>query len=177
MSEATGFSLRPAAASDVPQILQLIRGLAEYEKLEHACVITEAQLQQQLFGARPAAEVWVAERDQAAQKLIGFALFFVNFSTFLGKPGLYLEDLFVVPEARGQGVGRALMLQLARIAVERDYGRFEWSVLDWNAPAIGFYQQLGATLLPDWRICRLTGTELTRLGSANPTSSTISGQP
>jgi GNAT superfamily N-acetyltransferase len=172
MSEETGFSLRPATAGDVPQILQLIRGLAEYEKLEHACVITEAQLQLQLFGARPAAEVWVAELDHDARKLLGFALFFVNFSTFLGKPGLYLEDLFVLPEARGKGVGRALMLQLASIAVERDYGRFEWSVLDWNAPAIGFYQQLGATLLPDWRICRLTGSELLRLASASTSTST-----
>jgi GNAT superfamily N-acetyltransferase len=152
------FSLRPGAAADVPQILQLIRGLAEYEKLSQSCVVTEAQLQQQLFGARPAAEVWVAEITPA--KLVGFALFFVNFSTFLGKPGLYLEDLFVLPEMRGQGIGQALMQQLASLAVERDYGRFEWSVLDWNAPAIGFYQQLGATLLPDWRICRLTGSAL-----------------
>jgi GNAT superfamily N-acetyltransferase len=172
MSDPTGFSLRPAAAGDVPQILQLIHGLAEYEKLAHACVITEAQLQLQLFAARPAAEVWVAELDHDARKLVGFALFFVNFSTFLGKPGLYLEDLFVVPEARGKGVGRALMLQLASIAVARDYGRFEWCVLDWNAPAIGFYQQLGATLLPDWRICRLTGSELLRLASTSTSTST-----
>jgi GNAT superfamily N-acetyltransferase len=159
----TDFSLRPAAAADVPQILQLIRGLAEYEKLAHACVVTEAQLHEQLFGPRPAAEVVVAHRDrETPTKLIGFALFFVNFSTFLGKPGLYLEDLFVLPEARGQGVGRALMQQLAGLAVERDYGRFEWSVLDWNAPALGFYQQLGATVLPDWRRCQLTGPELRR---------------
>jgi len=96
----------------------------------------------------------------APDRIVGFALFFTTFSTFLGKKGLYLEDLFVVPEARGQGVGRALMLRLARIAVERDYGRFEWSVLDWNEPAIGFYKQLGASVLPDWRRCRLTGQEL-----------------
>jgi GNAT superfamily N-acetyltransferase len=156
-------TLRPAESADVPQILGLIRGLAAYEKLLDACIITEAQLHEQLFGKKPAAETWVAQL--AAGQLVGFALFFTSFSTFLGKPGLYLEDLFVVPEARGQGVGRALMLQLARIAVERDYGRFEWSVLDWNAPAIGFYKQLGASLLPDWRICRLTGQELIRVAT------------
>lgn len=152
------FTIRPAAPADVPAVLQLIRGLAEYEKLQEQCVVTEAQLREQLFGAVPAAEAWVAQL--APDRLVGFALFFTSFSTFLGKRGLYLEDLFVVPEARGQGVGRALMLTLARIAVERDYGRFEWSVLDWNAPAVGFYKQLGASLLPEWRICRLTGQEL-----------------
>jgi GNAT superfamily N-acetyltransferase len=152
------FSIRPAGPADVPEVLQLIRGLAEYEKLQDACVVSEAQLHAQLFGAQPAAEAWVAQT--AANKLVGFALFFTSFSTFLGKRGLYLEDLFVIPEARARGVGRALMLRLARIAVERDYGRFEWSVLDWNAPAISFYKQLGASLLPDWRRCRLTGQEL-----------------
>lgn len=152
------FTIRPAGPADVPAVLQLIRGLAEYEKLQESCVVTEAQLHEQLFGARPAAEAWVAQ--VAPDRLVGFALFFTSFSTFLGKKGLYLEDLFVVPEARGQGVGRALMLRLARIALERDYGRFEWSVLDWNAPAIRFYEQLGASLLPQWRICRLTGQEL-----------------
>lgn len=152
------FTIRPAGPADVPAVLQLIRGLADYEKLRDACVVTEAQLREQLFGAQPAAEAWVAQ--VAPDRLVGFALFFTSFSTFLGKKGLYLEDLFVVPEARAKGVGRALMLRLARIAVERDYGRFEWSVLDWNAPAIGFYKQLGASLLPDWRICRLTGQEL-----------------
>jgi GNAT superfamily N-acetyltransferase len=160
MTEPT---IRPAAATDLPEVLQLIRGLAAYEKLEDECVITEAQLREQLFGARPTAEAWVAQVAQG--QLVGFALFFTSFSTFLGKPGLYLEDLFVVPEARGQGVGRALMLQLARIAMERDYGRFEWTVLDWNAPAIGFYKQLGASLLPDWRRCRLTGQELISVAS------------
>jgi GNAT superfamily N-acetyltransferase len=157
------FTIRPAGPEDVPALLQLIRGLAEYEKLQASCVVTEAQLRDQLFGTRPAAEAWVAQ--VAANRLVGFALFFTSFSTFLGKKGLYLEDLFVVPEARGQGVGRALMLRLARIAVERDYGRFEWSVLDWNEPAIGFYKQLGASLLPDWRICRLTGQELTHVAT------------
>jgi GNAT superfamily N-acetyltransferase len=152
------FTIRPAGPEDVPAVLQLIRGLAEYEKLLHECVITEAQVREQLFGAKPAAEAWVAQ--VAPDRLVGFALFFTTFSTFLGQRGLYLEDLFVVPEARAQGVGRALMLRLARIAVERDYGRFEWSVLDWNEPAIGFYKQLGASVLPDWRRCRLTGQEL-----------------
>lgn len=152
------FTIRPAEPADVPAVLRLIRGLADYEKLLHECVITEAQVREQLFGTDPAAETWVAQ--VAPDRLVGFALFFTTFSTFLGKKGLYLEDLFVIPEARAQGVGRALMLKLARIAVERDYGRFEWSVLDWNEPAIGFYKQLGATVLPDWRRCRLTGQEL-----------------
>lgn len=161
------FEIRPAAPDEVPQVLELIRGLAAYEKMSEICVVSAEQLRDQLFGARPAAEVWVAQAAQG--KLIGIALFFTSFSTFLGKPGLFLEDLFVVPEARGQGVGRALMLRLARIAVERDYGRFEWNVLDWNASAIGFYQQLGASLLPDWRVCRLTGQELKRVGTLDRT--------
>ena len=152
------FTIRPAGPADVPAVVQLIRGLAAYEKLLDACSVTEAQLHEQLFGARPAAEAWVAQ--VAPHRLVGFALFFTSFSTFLGKKGLYLEDLFVIPEARGHGVGRALMLRLARLAVERDYGRFEWSVLDWNEPAIGFYKRLGASVLPDWRRCRLTGQEL-----------------
>jgi len=164
-STVTGYQLRPAAPADVPQILQLIRGLADYEKMTAQCVVTEAQLQKHLFGPRPAAEVWVAAVAEGA--VIGFALFFTNFSTFLGQPGLYLEDLYVVPEARGHGVGSALMHQLARIAAERDCGRVEWSVLDWNAPAIGFYQHLGATVLPDWRICRLTSTALERVARAD----------
>lgn len=158
MTDPPAFTLRPAEPADAPAILQLIRGLAEYEKLLDSCVISEAQLCEQLFSAQPAAEAWVAQ--VAPQRIVGFALFFTTFSTFLGTRGLYLEDLFVVPEARGQGVGRALMLRLARIAMERGYGRFEWSVLDWNEPAIGFYKQLGASVLPDWRRCRLAGEEL-----------------
>jgi GNAT superfamily N-acetyltransferase len=157
------FEIRPATVTDSPEVLHLIRDLAEYEKMLDKCVITEAQLREQLFGARPAAEAWVAQ--SAAGGLVGFALFFTNFSTFLGKPGIYLEDLFVVPEARGHGVGLALMSRLASIAVERDYGRFEWSVLDWNTPSIAFYEQLGARLLPDWRTCRLTGEELRRVAT------------
>jgi GNAT superfamily N-acetyltransferase len=160
-------TLRAAVPADVPEVLALIRGLAEYEKLTEQCVITAEQVHEQLFGARPTAESWVAEAEHG--KLVGFALFFTTFSTFLGKPGLHLEDLFVVPEARGKGVGRALMLRLARIAVERDYGRFEWNVLDWNAPAIRFYQQLGASILPDWKLCRLTGQELKRVGDLDRT--------
>jgi GNAT superfamily N-acetyltransferase len=117
-----------------------------------------------LFGERPVIETLVAESEPG--RLIGFALYFTNFSTFLGKPGLYLEDLFVRPEQRGHGVGRALLEALARIALERDYGRVEWSVLDWNAPAIGFYEQLGASVLPEWRICRLTGAALERFRRA-----------
>lgn len=157
------FTLRPSTAADVPQILELIRGLAAYEQLSHQCVVSESQLHEHLFGQRPAAEAWVAEAGE--RRLIGLALFFTSFSTFLGKPGLYLEDLFVLPEARGQGVGRALMLKLARIAVERDYGRFEWSVLEWNEPAIRFYEQLGASMLMEWRGCRLAGPALQHVAS------------
>lgn len=153
------FQLRAAEPRDLPQVVALIHALAEYERLTHQLSVTPEKLERHLFGAKPAAEALVAADGD---KLIGFALFFTNFSTFLGKPGLYLEDLFVLPERRGAGVGRALMEALARIAIERDYGRFEWSVLDWNQPAIAFYQALGATVLPDWRICRITGEALQR---------------
>lgn len=150
-------SIRAAGAQDVPQIFALIRALAEYEKLTHLVVGTEAQLHDELFGERPVIECVVAiEEDRA----LGFALFFHNFSTFLSRRGLYLEDLFVVPEARGRGVGKALLQHLARLAIERECGRFEWSVLDWNQSAIDFYQALGASVLPDWRICRVTGDAL-----------------
>ena len=154
--------LEPAREQDVPRILALIRGLAEYEKLSHQVVATEADLRHWLFGPRPAAEVLIAWDDGEA---VGFALFFQNFSTFMGRPGLYLEDLFVVPERRGQGIGRAVLARLASIAVERGCGRFEWSVLDWNEPAIAFYRGMGADVLPDWRICRLTGDALTRVAA------------
>ena len=142
-----------ATPADVGVILELIQALAEYEKLSHICVATEETLAEALFGARPAAEVILARLDGAT---VGFALFFQNYSTFLSKPGLYLEDLFVRPEARRKGVGKALLVQLAAIAKRRGYGRMEWSVLDWNELAIGFYQKLGAEVLPDWRICRVT---------------------
>ena len=154
--------LRRAARADVPEILRLIRALAEYEKLSHDVVATEAALEQALFGERPAAEVLLAEQDGRA---VGFALFFQNFSTFLGKPGIYLEDLFVEPAFRGRGLGRELLRAIARLAVERGCGRFEWAVLDWNEPAIGFYKSLGAKPMDDWTVMRLTGEALRKLAS------------
>jgi GNAT superfamily N-acetyltransferase len=155
-------SLRRAVRADVPEILRLIRELAEYEKLAHEAVATEAALAQALFGGTPAAEVLLADEDGRA---VGFALFFQNFSTFLGKPGIYLEDLFVEPAQRGRGVGKALLAAVAKLAVERGCGRFEWAVLDWNEPAIGFYKSLGAKPMDDWTVMRLTGEALRRLGS------------
>lgn len=160
MLSAMSVTLRAAAPADVPTILAFIRELAAYEKLEHQVTATEALLAEHLFGARPAAEVVIAEVDGAP---VGFALFFQNYSTFLGRPGLFLEDLFVRPEARGRGIGRALLVHLATIAVQRGAGRFDWNVLDWNEPAIGFYKRLGAEVLPDWRTCRVTGEALERL--------------
>ena len=150
-------------AINVPIILDLIRGLAEYEKLSHVMVATEDALRRTLFGPHPAAEVLLA---YDGEECAGFALFFQNYSTFLAKPGLYLEDLFVKPHARRRGIGKALLSRLARIAVERGYGRMEWSVLDWNELAIGFYKKLGADVLPDWRICRITGPALERMSDA-----------
>jgi GNAT superfamily N-acetyltransferase len=161
MSE-TPIRIERATVRDVPLILELINGLAVYEKLAHEVTATEAGLRETLFGARPAADVIIA---YAGDTPAGFALFFPNYSTFLGKPGLYLEDLFVVPEWRGHGLGLALMKRLAAIAVERGCGRFEWSVLDWNKPAIGFYESLGAKLMDGWSIVRLTGEALQKLGS------------
>ena len=155
-------SIRPATVDDVPLIRQLIAELAEYERLADAAVATDDDLREQLFGAHPAAEVLIGEVDGEAA---GFALFFHNFSTFLGKRGLYLEDLFVRPAFRGAGLGKHLMAALARIAVQRDCGRFEWSVLDWNAPAIGFYRKLGATGLDEWTVQRLEGDALHALAS------------
>lgn len=150
-------SLRSATAADVPLILELIRGLADYEKLAHEVVATEATLRDTLFGSPPAAHVVIAE---VGGRPAGFALYFFNYSTFLAKPGLYLEDLFVKPEFRGAGTGKALLLHLAKIANARGCGRMEWSVLDWNEPAKGFYRKLGAVPLDDWRIMRLTGPAL-----------------
>ncbi len=149
--------IRSASVEDVPEILRLIRGLAEYEKLEHEVVATEERLRRSLFGERPAAE---AVLGMLGGRAVGFAVFFHNYSTFRACPGLYLEDLFVEPAHRGSGYGKALLLHLARLAVQRGCERMEWSVLDWNAPAIGFYRSLGAQLLDDWRICRLTGDAL-----------------
>ncbi len=155
--------LRGAVREDVPHILAFIRELAEYERLAHEAVATEAQLLEHLFGPRPAAEVVIAEVDGEPA---GFALFFTSFSTFVGLPGLYLEDLFVRPRFRGLGVGKRLMIDLARRAVERGYGRFEWSVLDWNEPAIRFYRSLGALGQDEWTVQRVTGEALQRLATA-----------
>ena len=162
-AEAAGFTLRPATPADVPAILECIRRLAEYERLAHECVATETQLRETLFGATPSAEVVLAF---AGDEPAGFALWFQSYSTFLARPGLYLEDLFVYPQPRGRGLGRQLLRYLARVAVERDYGRVEWSVLDWNVDAIGFYRSLGAELLDDWRRCRLTGDAIPALANA-----------
>ncbi|MBU2180934.1 MAG: GNAT family N-acetyltransferase [Gammaproteobacteria bacterium] len=160
-----GLSLRLATANDVPQILQFIQNLADYEKLSHQVVATEEKLAATLFGDKQFAEVVMADyQGQAA----GFALFFHNYSTFLAKPGMYLEDLFVNPELRGKGIGKALITYLAKLAVERDCGRLEWSVLDWNQPAIDFYQSLGAEMLHDWRINRVTGDTLTHMAAMFP---------
>ena len=155
-------SIQPAQPSDVPEILGLIRALAEYEKLSHVVVGSEERLRQELFGAQTVIECVLAKEGDRA---LGFALFFQNFSTFLTRRGLYLEDLFVVPEARGRGIGKALMRHGARLAVERGCGRYEWAVLDWNAPAIDFYEAIGAIVLPDWRICRMSGEPLARLAA------------
>jgi GNAT superfamily N-acetyltransferase len=150
----------PAAASDVALILSFIRKLAEYEKLSHLVVATEENIREHVFGANPVAEVLLAYWDEEPA---GFALYFRNFSTFLGQPGLYLEDLFVEPQHRGKGIGKALLARLAKIAVERGYGRLEWAVLDWNTPSIEFYRSLGATPLDEWTAYRLTGAALDRL--------------
>jgi len=152
--------LRSATVDDVPTIARLIRALSVYEKLEHEVVMTEERLRDNLFGRHRYAEVVLAEEGQEA---IGFALFFHNFSTFLGQPGIYLEDLFVVPEKRGGGVGKRLLAHLAQLAVERDCGRLEWSVLNWNRPAIGFYERLGARPNSEWTVYRLAGQALREL--------------
>lgn len=155
-------AIRPAVREDTGRILAFIRELAEYERLAHEAVADEAGLAHQLFGDTPRAEVLIAEVDGEAA---GFALFFHNFSTFLGKPGLYLEDLFVRPQYRGLGLGKRLMVRLAKIALDRDCGRFEWSVLDWNTPAIDFYRGLGAVGMDAWTVQRMTGDALGALAA------------
>ena len=154
--------VRVATEGDVPLILSLIRELAEYEKLSHEVVATEEDLRATLFGERPFAEVLIAHYDEAPA---GFALFFHNFSTFLGKPGIYLEDLYVKPELRGVGIGKKLLGHLARLAKERGCGRLEWWVLDWNEPSIGFYDRIGAVAMDDWTVYRLAGGALDDLAA------------
>jgi len=153
-------TLRTATRADVPVVARLIRALAEYERLAHDCFADEAALEDHLFGPRPYAEVLIAE---VGGEPAGFALFFHNYSTFLTRPGIYLEDLFVVPERRGLGLGRRLLAALAALAVERGCGRLEWSVLKWNSPAIGFYERLGAVPMDEWQVYRLTGEPLEAL--------------
>jgi GNAT superfamily N-acetyltransferase len=159
--------IEPARPQDAARLLELIRALADYERLSHLVVGTEDELRDELFGARPVIEAVLAWQQDRA---VGFALFFHNFSTFLTRRGLYLEDLFVVPGARGRGVGKALIRHGARLAVQRGCGRYEWAVLDWNKPAIDFYRAIGAELLPDWRICRMSGESLARFAGGIPHS-------
>ncbi len=156
-------NIRRAVAADVPLIRELIEGLATYERLRHECVATDELLRASLFGDRPVAEVVIAEWNGEA---VGFALFFHNYSTFLARPGIYLEDLFVRPEFRGHGIGKALLQHLAQLAVARGCGRLEWSVLDWNEPAIGFYKSLGARAQDEWTVYRVTGDALVTLAQA-----------
>ncbi len=164
MTEAIApFSIRAATQADVTTIFELIQALAEYEKLSHQVTGTPEALKEHLFGDRPIVEALLADVDQTS---VGFALFFTNYSTFLTQPGLYLEDLFVLPDYRGRGIGKALITAVGKLAVERNCGRFEWTVLDWNEPAIGFYERMGATVLPDWRICRVTGESMHNLASS-----------
>lgn len=155
------FKIRPATIQDVPAIFSLILALADYEKLSDQVTGDTQTLQADLFGEKPCIEAIVAEIEP--NQIVGFALFFTSYSTFLTRRGIYLEDLFVLSEYRGISIGKALITNLAQIAVSRGYGRFEWSVLDWNAPAIAFYTRIGAEILPDWRICRVTGAALAQL--------------
>jgi GNAT superfamily N-acetyltransferase len=157
----SGTRVREASEGDVPLILTFIRELADYEKLSHEVVATEEGLRESLFAGRRYAEVLIAEHDGAPA---GFALYFHNFSTFLGKPGIYLEDLYVRPELRGSGIGRQLLVKLAHLALQRGCGRLEWSVLDWNEPSIGFYRQLGAVAMDDWTVYRVSDDALRKLG-------------
>lgn len=159
----TNFKIRPARVDDVPIILQLIIDLATYERAPNDVTATEKQLVAVLFGEKPSAEALLAFEEEVP---VGFAVFFHNFSTWLGKPGLYLEDLFVKPEARGRGYGRALLVELARIARERGCGRMEWAVLDWNDSAIQFYRKLGAQPMDEWTVFRLTGEGIAQLAES-----------
>jgi GNAT superfamily N-acetyltransferase len=162
MNDLPNLTIQPAIESDVPAILNFIRGLAEFEKLSHEMQATESQLREHLFGPRPAAEAILAK---LAGKSVGFALFFTTFSTFAGLPGIWLEDLFVLADYRGRGIGRALLSAVAQIAIERNCGQVEWTVLDWNTPAVQLYQKLGAQPMSDWTTQRLTGDALDRLAT------------
>ena len=170
MTAAAPFTLRPAELKDVAPIVALIRELAEFEQLTHLLQVTPERLRPHLFGLKPVAEAFVAELPADAvpageSSVVAFALFFTNFSTFLAQPGLYLEDLYVKPAQRGNGIGEALLTRLGRLAVERGYGRFEWTVLDWNTNAIRFYERMGAEVLPQWRVCRVAGDALQRFAA------------
>jgi GNAT superfamily N-acetyltransferase len=160
LSAPENFTIRPAAPNDVAVIMNLVRQLAAYEKLEGMITGDESMMQEAVFGKIPSCECLIAEENA---KPVGFALYFTTFSTFLCKPGLYLEDLFVVPAARGKGYGKALLIHLAQLAKNRDCGRFEWRVLDWNEPSIQFYQSLGATIMPEWQLVRMTTAEIAQL--------------
>lgn len=170
MSEpgAPNLRIRDAVPGDAALVLSFIEALADYEKLRHECFATVAEIDRALFGADPVPRVLIAEWSGEP---VGFALWFRNFSTFLARPGIWLEDLFVRPDARGRGVGKALLAELARIAVERGYGRVEWWVLDWNAPSIAFYESLGAQPMDEWTVFRLTGDAMERLGASTPARS------
>src|SRR6478672_4679375 len=169
MKEIIDFQIRPARVQDVPIILELIRDLATYERAPDEVTATEEQLVSVLFGERPVAEVLLAFEEESP---VGFAVYFYNFSTWLGRPGLYLEDLFVKPERRGKGYGRALLVELAKIARDRGCGRMEWAVLNWNEPAIKFYRALGAQPMDEWTVFRLTRDEIARLADAADTAAT-----
>jgi GNAT superfamily N-acetyltransferase len=162
MNNVTNFSIRPAQPSDVAHIHSMIVELAVFEKLEHLVVATEALLHEGLFGSKPSCEAIIGEENG---EVVTFALFFHNFSTFLTRKGLYLEDLYVRQAYRGKGYGTKMLRKLAQLAVERNCGRFEWSVLDWNEPAINLYKAMGADVMPEWRICRVTGPALTELAA------------
>jgi len=163
MTSSAATTIRPANANDVPLILELIKALAEFEKLSHEVVATEEKLRATLFGAKPSAEVLICEQDG---KGAGFALFFTNYSTFLARPGIYLEDLFIKPEIRSQGLGKKMLVELAKIAVARGCGRLEWSVLDWNTRARKFYEELGAKPMEEWTVHRVTGEALNALANS-----------
>ena len=169
MNMSSDFNICPARVEDVPMILQLIRDLATYERAPDEVVATEEKLVDVLFGERPVAEVLLAFENESP---VGFAVYFYNFSTWLGRPGLYLEDLFVKPEKRGKGYGRALLVELAKIARDRGCGRMEWAVLNWNEPAIKFYQTLGAKPMNEWTVFRLTRDEIAKLADAAETAAT-----